>query len=302
MEQKEAELEKEITGAEEATPAGTAAAPGQKLPEEAAEEPEAEQSLMPMASGIGHRFTRRPTAMPARAADPIEGEGDGEAEETYSEAGEAEPGENPLAAWRTRSPENRGLGRGGLAAVVLLVIFVPLFIFFLFQLYSDTERLDAMRQNLADFNSNAVAAANSSSAPVSAETGLVQLLNRPGAKMYPLKVENLSPTGRFGFYTDGSTLAFTYGNLDTLNPGQIYAIWVSNRPAGSPDASFVRLANLPDNHTTGSALVVSRAALPSNFNLANFSEIVVTVEQVDQKSDKPAGPRAFSLDLSPLKS
>lgn len=301
MEQKEAELEKEITGAEEETPAETVAAPGQELPGEAEEGPEAEQAFLPMASGIGHRLKRRPAAMPAKAADLDEGEGEGEAEETDSDAGEADGADYPLAAWRARSQESKGLGRGGLAAVVLLVIFVPTFIFFLFQLYSDTERLDAMRKNLADFNNNEAAAADGASAPLSAETGLVQLLNRPNAKMFPLKVENLSPTGRFVFYTDGNTLAFTYGNLDSLNPGQIYAVWVSNKPAGSPDATFIRLANLPDNHTTGSALVVNRAALPSSFNLANFSEIIVTIEQVDQKNDKPAGPRAFSLDLSQLK-
>jgi hypothetical protein len=269
------------------------AAPAQELPEdeaapEAAPAQEQEQALLPLASGVGHRLKRR-RAAPLKTREPDE-----------AEAGELvhhhDHEDYPLAAWRARTPDNRGLGRGGLAAVVLLVIFVPTFVFFLYLLYSNTERIDAVRQNLADFNdSGAVAAA---SGTVSAESNLVQLLNRPGAAMYPLKVENLSPSGRVVFYTDNNTLAFTYGNLDTLDPDQIYTVWLSTKPAGSAGAAYVRLANLPNNHTNGSTVIVNQSALPANFKLADYAEIIVTVEKVDQKNDKPSGPRAFSLDLT----
>jgi hypothetical protein len=274
-----------------------AADPAQELPGEEGGPPEAEpapareQALLPLASGVGHRLKRRRNAAPLKTGEP-------------DEAGElahpADPADYPLTAWRARTPANRGLGRGGLAAVVLLVIFVPTFVFFLYLLYSNTERIDAIRQNLTDFNeSGAVAAA---SGTVSAESNLVQLLNRAGTAMYPLKVENLSPSGRVVLYTNNTTLAFTYGNLDPLDPDQIYTIWLASQPAGSADAAYVRLANLPNNHTGGSALLVNQNALPANFKLANYAEIVVTVEKVDQKNTRPSGPRAFSLDLTQLKS
>lgn len=305
MEQKEAEKEIEITeedtGLEKAVlveslaVAETASA----IEEPSKDEPEPEQALLPIASGVGHRLKRQKTVKTVVKSEDAGELAEVEAEEAVAETEDGD--EYPLAAWRTRTQASKGLGRGGLAAVVLLVIFVPAFIALLFLLYSNTERLDAMRKNLADFNSNAIVTAQNS-ASTSPETALVQLLNRPNVKVLPLKVENLSPTGQMVFYTDGNALAFSYGNLDPLNPGQMYSIWISTKPAGSSDAAYVRLANLPDDRSTGRAVVVNRAALPSGFNLANFSEIFVTVEPTDQKSDRPTGPRTFSLDLTRLKS
>lgn len=299
MEQKEAELENEISGPpQELSPRPEVAAGETASAPEPAPKPEERQALLPLASGVGRRLKRRP-AHPV--VTPAQGETEDEGENEVKEGtGEAEGRDDyPLVAWRGRTPENRGLGRGGLAAVVLLVIFVPLFVFFLYLLYTNTERIDAMRQNLADFNGNGAVAA--ASGTVSAESGLVQMLNRGGVQMYPLKVEDLSPSGRVVFYTDNTTLAFTYGNLDPVDADQVYTIWLSTGPAGSSGASFVRLANLPNNHSTGSALLVNPAALPANFKLANYAEMVVTVEKVDQKNARPEGPRAFSLDLTGLK-
>ncbi|MBN9391796.1 MAG: anti-sigma factor [Chloroflexi bacterium] len=321
MEQKEAdnrtvsrtnsttELEEEITGpqgrtGEEADPeasnlddtVATSLAPevpGEDAAPEAEPDQEQAQALLPLASGVGRRLKRRRTNAPLKVKEPDE-------DAAGKLAHPHDPEDYPLSAWRARTPDNRGLGRGGLAAVVLLVIFVPTFFFFLYLLYSNTERIDAIRQNLADFNeSGAVAAA---SGTVSAENSLVQLLNRAGTQMYPLKVENLSPSGRVVFYTDNNTLAFTYGNLDPLDADQVYTIWLASKPAGSADATYIRLANLPNNHTNAGTTLVNQGALPANFKLANYAEISVTVEKVDQKNDKPSGPRAFSLDLTQRKS
>lgn len=288
----------EVIATEAASDAGSpiATAPAQDLAEhddadaeEVEEEAEQEQALLPLASGIGHRLKRRPsTTVKPKKQD----------EDTAVELADQE--DYPVASWRARTSENKGLGRGGLAAVVLLVIFVPTFIFFLYLLYSNTERIDAMRQNLANFNESG--AVNAASGTVSPQDGLVQLLNRAGTQMYSLKVENLSPTGRVVLYTDNTSLAFTYGNLDPLDPDQIYAVWLSTKPAGSADAAYVRVANLPNNHTSGSAMLVNQNALPANFNLANYAEVIVTIEKADQKNARPAGPRAFSFDLTTRKS
>lgn len=285
MDQKEAELDKDLEAPEEEIPAGTLPDPDPVEVEDAEEEPEEEQALLPLASGIGHRVKRRPAAA---LAEP-------------DEAGELDDrdhlAEVRLASWRKPS-ESAGLGRGGLAAVVLLLIFVPTFIFLLYQLYDATARIDSMRTNLATFSNSTP----NDSAAVSNETALVLLLNKPNVKLYPLKVENLSPTGRVVFYTNGREMAFSYGNLDPLDPGQMYSFWLSTRSAGAADAVFTRLGNVPDDRTLGRALVVKTTSLPANFNLANYAEISVTIEQSDQSNPKPAGPRAFSLDLTQLKS
>lgn len=284
MDQKKAELDKELELPGEEIPAGTLSDPLEIVLED--KEPEQAQSLLPLASGIGRRVKRRPATL---LAEP-EPDAAGEFESQDDQA------DFPLAGWKKPS-ESSGLGRGGLAAVVLLLIFVPTFIFLLYQLYTATGRIDAMRGNLATFS-----AGNSNDKAVSNETALVLLLNKPGVKLYSLKVENLSPTGRVVFYTNGREMAFTYGNLDPLNTGQLYTFWLSTKTAGSAEAVFTRLGNIPDDRSLGRALVVKPEALPANFSLANYAEITLTIEQSDQSNPKPAGPRAFSLDLTQLKS
>jgi hypothetical protein len=309
MKQKEAELDKEITGPEETlagtltkpaeVPGPTLVEPGEEAqaeplsdPVEATDRPEKEpgQALLPLASGVGRRVKGR------QAASLAELELEEESSQEPAEGAEEEnPTESPLTAWRPR--ESAGLGRGGLAAAVLLLIFVPTIIFLLFQLYDTTGKIDAMQANLTAFSAN-----TSNDKALTNETALVLLLNKPNVKIYPFKVENLSPTGRVVLYTTGKDLAFTYGNLDPLNAGQLYALWLSTKPAGSAGAVFTRLGVIPDDHSQGAALVVQPASLPANFNLANYAEISVTIEPTDQPGKNPTGPRAFSLDLSQFKS
>jgi hypothetical protein len=308
MKQKEAELDQEITGPEETLAGTLAEAEGAPSPilvepgEEAQAEPLSEaaatgrlekeqgQALLPLASGVGRRVKRR-QASPVAGLETEEDSGEEPAEGEEEE----NPTGSPLSAWRPR--ESAGLGRGGLAAAVLLLIFVPTVIFLLFQLYDTTGKIDAMQANLAAFSAN-----TSNDKALTNETALVLLLNKPNVKIYPFKIENLSPTGRVVLYTTGKDLAFTYGNLDPLNAGQLYALWLSTKPAGSAGAVFTRLGVIPDDHSQGAALVVQPASLPANFNLANYAEISVTIEPTDQPAKTPTGPRAFSLDLSQFKS
>lgn len=278
MDQKEAELNNQIAAPEEL--------PAENLPDPLEEADRPEQALLPLASGVGRRLKRH-SAAPLAELEEDSGEEPDEAEET--------PAESPLTTWRPR--ESAGLGRGGLAAVVLLLIFVPTVIFLLYQLYATTGQIDAMRANLAAFNSN-----TSNDNALTNETALALLLNKPNLKIYPFKAENLSPTGRIVLYTTGKELAFTYGNLDPLNAGQLYALWLSNKPAGNAGAVLTRLGVIPNDQSQGRALVVKPASLPANFNLTNYAEISVTVEPTDQPGTKPTGPRAFSLDLTQLKS
>jgi hypothetical protein len=309
MKRKEAELDQEITGPEEtlaATLTGAEEVSGPILVEpgeEAQAEPLSEaaatdrlekeqgQALLPLASGVGRRVKHHRQAAPVAGLEPEEDSGEEPAEGEEEE----NPTGSPLSAWRPR--ESAGLGRGGLAAAVLLLIFVPTVIFLLFQLYDTTGKIDAMQANLAAFSAN-----TSNDKALTNETALVLLLNKPNVKIYPFKVENLSPTGRVVLYTTGKDLAFTYGNLDPLNAGQLYALWLSTKPAGSAGAVFTRLGVIPDDHSQGAALVVQPASLPANFNLANYAEISVTIEPTDQPTKNPTGPRAFSLDLSQFKS
>lgn len=282
MEQKEAELDKEHTAPEE-TPE---VLPTGALSEQEEEgQPDSGQDLLPLASGVGRRVRHRPAGSLAR----IDPDSTGVEESDLDSSTDLR-----LAGWGPAA--STGLARGGLAAVVLLLIFVPTVIFLLYQLYAATERIDAMRDNLATFSNN-----NTNENAQTNETALIALLNRPNLKIYPMVVENLSPTGRIVIYTTGKDLALTYGNLDPLSPGQFYAIWLSNKPAGNPEAVFTRLGAIPNDNSQARALVVKPASLPANFNLANYAEVSVTLEPTDQAGNKPVGPRVFSLDLTPLK-
>lgn len=287
MEQKEVELAKEqdTPEAEIETPAATLADPaGEEAGEEEAQPEEESQALLPLASGVGRRVKRRKSTAIAKTGPDAAGELDDR----------DHLAEVRLASWRKPSETTAGLGRGGLAAVALLVIFIPAFIFMLFLLYDATTRIDAVRENLATFNNTTP----NDTSNLTSEQALVQLLNRPNVRMYQLKAENLSPTGRVVFYSTGKDAAFTYGNLDPLDKGQVYSFWLSTRTAGSPDATFVKLGTIPDDRSLGRALVVKPGALPANFNLANYAEVSVTIEQADRSGDKPAGPRAFAIDLT----
>ncbi len=241
------------------------------------EEPDAdlypEDEPLPLASGVGRRGHKAP------AAGQTEGR----------TTAEEKPLTNPSPAVRPQA----GIGRGGATAIAVLLLFIPLLVILTYALFDANAKIDGLQQNLSDFNL---------SANPEKDAQFAVLLSEPNLQILPLKAEDNAPVGKMVLYNAGRLRwGLSYGKLDPLPSGQMYVAWVLRKTTPTKEQGYERLAVMPDIRTGGRAFVLDEKSFPSSFLVANYSELVVTVEPVNQSVNKPTGPRRFSLDLAQVK-
>jgi hypothetical protein len=235
----------------------------------AVEEPAApaqeEERPLPMASGVGRR--KRSPERPGL---------------------ELSTGDESNSSRPTRQPSK--LGRGGATAIAVLVVFVPLIIGLIYLFYDANTKVDGLQTNLRALNSTT----NSQSS-----SDFAVLLSENNLQILPFKAEDQNPIGKVVLYSAGRLRwAVIYGKLEPLPNGQMYVMWLNRKATPYREQGYERLALMPDVRTGGSFFVLKESDFPPSFLVANYSELVVTIEPVDQSVDKPTGPRRYSLDLS----
>lgn len=224
-----------------------------------------EEQPLPMASGVGSR--RRSVAQPSP---------------------ESAAGEESNPARPARQPGK--IGRGGATAIAALVVFVPVLIGLIYLFYDANSRIDGLQSNLRALNSTANSQANADFAVLLSENSL---------QILPFKAEDQNPVGKVVLYSAGRLRwGFSYGKLEPLASGQMYVMWLNRKATPYREQGYERLALMPDVRTGGSFFVLKESDFPPSFLAVNYSELVVTIEPVNQNVDQPTGPRRYSLDLS----
>ncbi len=273
-------------------------------------QPEITQSRL--ASGLGHRSTRtaqilgrankwfgladdkrvRPPEEPTSAAEteqePLAAE-----DEAVDEADLPEETVAPGPTWTKGRPVQSGIGRGGVTAIAMLVVFVPLIVLLLYTLYDSTVKLDGLQRTLREFNG---------SLSLSGDAQFVSLLTDPGLQRVPFVAEDRAPNGSMVLYAAGRLRwGISYGRLDPLGPNQAYIIWLESKTKENGQPIYQRLQALPDIRSASRAVVIKESDFPQGFNVQSYTQLLVTVEAADQVVEKPSGPRRFSLNLGAVR-
>ena len=189
-------------------------------------------------------------------------------------------------------PRSKGIGRGGISAIVMLVVFLPIIAFLIFVLLDANNKIDSLQRSLRNFQASANPAA---------QADFAAMLSQPNLQTLPFKTEDGTQMGRFILYSTGNTnWAISYGQLEPLERDQIYGVWLVSKIANKDGPTYVPFITLPDVRTGGNIRMVQQAEFPSGFQVGAYSQVVVTIENLTQLGTTPHGPRRFALDLSQL--
>ncbi len=214
-------------------------------------------SPLKLASGVGRR---RPVA-PAHSAEPAR-----------------------------RKVRSGGLGRGGVSALVLLLVFLPIIGILSYLLLDSNNKVESLQYNLKGFQSNA---------NPNAEADFAALLGSPNLQILPFKSEDGSPFGRVILFSAGRlNWGFSYGRLEPLAPNQAYVMWLQQKSTTANVPPYRAFLVLPDVRTGGALRLVQQNEFPSSFRPSAYAALVITVESVTDSVSAPKGPRRFTLDLS----
>ncbi|HEX2915748.1 MAG TPA: hypothetical protein VH186_33610 [Chloroflexia bacterium] len=236
----------------------------------------------PLTSGIGRRGSATPESEIAKVG-------------SWTGTGEKRPVRKSTAnksTSRMRSKGSGGIGRGGITAIALLVVFLPLVLGLGYLLIDSNNQVESLKRNLEQFNKNSISQSASD---------FIALLSDPRTQIVPFKSEDLNPGGRMVLYSgDRLHWAISYGRLDPLGKDEAYALWLVSKPVNGSGSTYFRMALLPDMGSSGNARLLQENEFPAGFNINSYSELLVTVEKIDKPGDKPSGPRRFSLDLTQI--
>lgn len=253
------------------------------------------QPALPLASGIGRRNTKTAEVIGKAGrwfglTEERERLPDAPVDESDAVATQ-ETTTPPEPAARPRN--SKEIGRGGVSAIALLLVFVPLMVFLVYLLQDANNKVSGLERNLREFNLSA----NSNS-----EAQFVALLSETGMQPYPFKAEDGTNIGRVVLYNAGRLRwAFSYGKLEPLAPGQMYVMWLASKPLSNGSVVIKRLVAMPDVRTGGRAIVLRENDFPPSFNVSEYAELFVTIEPADKVIEQPTGPRRYALNLSQVR-
>lgn len=254
-----------------------------ETPESDSEASEKPETHLPLASGVGQRSTK--TAQTLGKMNRWFGVAD----DTSQQA--AEPAVVESAS-PTRSPEKtrRELNRGIVTSLVLLLIFIPLAGTLAFLYYDASLKVSALERNLKNFEQV--------NAP-SEMSQFIAILSEDRVQSKSFKNEDGSTAGKFILYVASRLRwAISYGKLEPLENNQMYVVWLIPKTKPNEAERYVRLVVLRDLKSGGGSVVIRESDFPLNFDIVNYTELIVTVEPLDQEQKTPTGPRRFSLDLA----
>ena len=198
----------------------------------------------------------------------------------------------PVAAVSAKRRSD-GIGRGGVSAIVLLLVFLPLVGFLAYFWLSTSSSVSSLQYTLKNFQ----ASANSG-----IESDFAALISTPNLQVLHFKNEDGGTDGQVILFNGGRLKwAFSYGRLAPLTQGQMYVMWLGSKSDNGAAPTYSAFLTLPDVRTGGALRVMNDTDFPASFQASFYSELIITVESASQPVSAPNGIRLFSLDLSQVK-